>query len=245
MKTSYTAGALFAVWLAAPPGMAQELIIPDVAYPRLPQSGASLNAFVPQGWKIELKSAGDLNGDGTVDGAMLLRMTDAKNILANTDGMGENPFDTNPRILAVAFANAGGGYILAVQNHTLIPRRADPVVEDPITDSDSLVIVRGTLKVRLGFFTSAGGWTTFNSTYRFRYQNNRFELIGFDKITTERNSGEIHEVSVNYSTGKVEIATGNIENDDKKITTKKLRKGKSPTIDSIGDGLEFDPMPAL
>jgi hypothetical protein len=237
--------ALVVALLTVAPVAAQEdgaLAIPDVVYPRLAASAASAAAFVPDGWKLEKSAEGDLNRDGKADLVLLLRMNDPKNVLANHNQLGEDPFDSNPRILAAAFAD-GAGYKLVLQNHTLIPRRVDPVVSDPIGNSKAVAIERGALFVRLYFFMSAGGWTSFNSAYRFRYQNGAFELIGFDRFTTERNSGETYDVSINYSTGKVEIATGNIESDDKKIATKKLRKGKRLTIESVGDGLEFDPMP--
>lgn len=223
---------------------AADLAIPDVAYPKLAKTGGSAADFAPSGWKIEHENEGDLNGDGADDLVLLLRMNDRKNVIANKDGLGEDPFDTNPRILAVAFADEAGGYALKLENHTLIARRTVPTQSDPITDGKDIAIERGTLKVHLDFFLSAGGWTMFNCTYRFRHQNGRFELIGFDKVTTQRNSGEMYNVSINYSTGKVEIDTGRIDSDATKRTTKTLRKGPRPTIDSIGDGLEFDPMAA-
>lgn len=224
---------------------AADLVIPDVAYPKLAVTGSTAADFVPAGWKLEYSSTGDLNGDSAADLLLLLRMNDPKNVIANKEGLGEDPFDTNPRILAVAFAEKAGGYRLALENHTLIARRTVPTQSDPITDASDIAIERGALKVHLDFFLSAGGWGMFNCTYRFRYQNGRFELIGFDKVSTQRNTGEIEIVSINYSTGKVEIGTGTIESDETKRTVKKLeKKRKALTIEAIGDGLEFDPMPA-
>lgn len=45
--------------------------------------------------------------------------------------MGENPLNTNPHILAVAFSQTDGDYRLVLSNHTLIPRRENPSMGDP------------------------------------------------------------------------------------------------------------------
>ena len=236
---------LFCLFLAAAPASAEELVIPEVSYPMLQASAASAAGFTPAGWALEQSVTGDLNADGADDLVMLLRMADAKNIVANTGGMGKDPFDTNPRILAIAFADASVGYRLALQNHSLIARRADPALEDPVDSLDSLAIERGAVKVRLNFFMSAGGWTIFNATYRFRHQNGRFELIGFDKVTTQRNTGDLRIVSINYPAGVAKIETGTIDSDVGKITESTLPKNRTPlTMETIGDGLAFDPAPA-
>src|SRR5262245_51843020 len=101
------------------PGAAQaDLDIPAVSYPGLAQQGANAQAFVPEGWKLEAEHKGDLNKDGQDDLLILLRMNEAKNVVKH-DGLGANPFDTNPRILAVAFAGGADKlYALALENHT-------------------------------------------------------------------------------------------------------------------------------
>ena len=37
---------------------------------------------------------------------------------------------------------------------------------------------------------ATGTWYSSTTTYSFRFQNNRFELIGFDKAELARNSGD-------------------------------------------------------
>ena len=236
--------ALFCFILAAAPAAAEELAIPEISYPALKTSAASAAAFAPAGWALEQSVTGDLNADGADDLVMLLRMADPKIVLSNSGGMREDPFDSNPRILAIAFADASGGYRLALQNHSLIARRTEPALDDTVDGSDSLAIERGAVKVRLNFFMSAGGWTMFNATYRFRYQNGRFELIGFDRVTTQRNTGDLRIVSINYPAGVAKIETGTIESDIGKVTESRLPKNrKALTIEDVGDGLDFNPMP--
>ena len=235
--------ALFAFALLADPAAAQELVIPQVTYPALSVRATAAQGFVPPGWKLELQASGDLNRDGLPDIAFLLRQQDPKNVVPNKQGLGVDPLDTNPRILAVAFATAPSGYELVVQNHALIPRRVDPVFADPLDEPGGFAIERGALRVKLHLFASAGSWTMSNTTYVFRHQNGRFELIGFDRETTQRNSGRTSGISINYSTGKANISTGSIESDAKKVTSKSLRPGQLLTIDQIGDGLDFEPKP--
>lgn len=227
-------GLLFATSVSA-----QELVIPKVIYPSLPQDGASAEAFVPKGWKLEKQQSGDLNKDGQDDLLLLLRMDDRKNILKN-DGLGQDPFDTNPRILAVAFGN-GKSFTLGLENHTLIARTEDPVMDDPVGESGGVAIERGTLKVSLYSFASAGSWSAGSSTFRFRLGKRGFELIGYDSSSTQRNTGEVEQVSINYLTGKVQISTGTIEDDKLKDKWRKIPRKKLLLLEEIGDGLAFDP----
>ena len=97
------------------------------------------------------------------------------------------------------------------------------------------------LKVSLNYFASAGGWTASTITYTLRWQNGRFEMIGFDRSDTERNTGVTTGTSINYLTRKKQITTGSIENDKKKTVLKTISAQKLLTIEAIGDGFEFDP----
>lgn len=223
--------------------IASALDVPEVRYPNLPTQAADAQGFVPSGWLLEDKEEGDLNNDGKPDLVLVLRQHDPANIVHNDDGLGENPLDTNPRILAVAFARAEGGYALALQNHALIPRHDRPTVEDMLAEG-GVSIGRGTLRVSLHFFANAGTWMMSDTAYTFRWQNNRFELIGYDGSTVMRNSGESEDLSVNYSTGKVKHATGNMQDDAQKVTWKKLSTTRRWTIDEVGDGGAFDPLQA-
>jgi hypothetical protein len=120
---------------------------------------------VPAGWKLEARADGDLDGDGTPDVAFVLHGNDPALVVKN-DGLGEQELDTNPRVLVVVLRR-GSRFELAVQNRTLIARRDDPSMEDPF-DDDALEIRRGSLRVSLRLFMTAGGWTMFRSTFTFR-----------------------------------------------------------------------------
>lgn len=217
-------------------------LLPAV-YPDLPASGAALDAFVPQGWRLETTETGDLNGDGRDDAALTLREDNPAGIIDGRPQGGPERYDTNPRMLAVVFANTAGGYDLALENHTLVGRTTEPSLQDPL-DPDGIqeggiAIGNGTLRVTLGYFAGDMG----NVTFTFRYQHNRFELIGYDHVNVERNSGATTDVSINYSTRRVETRTGNIGDDDEKVALTKLPAAPLLTMPDIGDGLEFTPLP--
>lgn len=222
---------------------AHEPTIPTVTYPQLPREAASAEGFVPQGWVLEVQASGDLNRDGIDDLALVLHQKDPRNVVTHGQ-IGEIPLDTNPRIMAVAFRDGlSGGYTLQAENHTLIPRRENPTQDDPFGDGNGgIAIERGSLLLTLNLFMSAGGWDMFTATHRFQYRNGQFELIGYDRSSVNRASGKTTDVSVNYLTGRMKLSTGNISNDGPASVVWKTLPRRAPlTLDTVGDGLDFDP----
>jgi len=212
-----------------------------VTFPTLPRQATSAQGFVPPGWSLEAQATGDLDRDGVPDLALVLRQNDPRNVVANEGGLGANPLDTNPRILAVAFRNGpSGAFSLKVENHTLIPRREDPVFDDPLSETGGVSVERGALLVSLHNFASAGSWTMSTTTYRFRFRDDRLEAIGYDWNSVARNSGATEEISVNYLTGKIKKTRGTISSDASKVSWKRVAP-RPPVIDAIGSGLDFDP----
>ncbi len=236
LATLALAGLLF-----SGPAPAQDAEIPPAVYPRLPRDAASAEAFVPRGWRLEAQASGDLDADGVRDLALVLRQADP----ADTVRLPEldEPFDTKPRILAVALREtANGRFVLNVENHRLIPRHVNPSQEDPFEASD-LRIERGVLKVGLSLFMTAGGWETARSTYTFGHRDGRFSLIGFDRFTAHRARGDTREVSVNYLTRRMKVTEGHISRDDGKVRWTSLKPRPLLSVDEVGDGLDFDPRP--
>ncbi|MBD2749075.1 hypothetical protein IC232_20510 [Microvirga sp. BT688] len=191
---------------------------------------------------LEAQASGDLNQDENTDLILVLRQNNPANVMEDFEGLGEKPFDTNPRILAIAFRDhSSGKFSLQFQNHTLIPRRTEPAADDPFDKEVGIAIVRGSFQVRLNWWMSAGGWETFNTTYTFRHKSGRFELIGYDRDTTHRGSGETASLSINYLTRRAKKATGHISRDTDKVRWQTLPQRSAPTLESIGDGLSFEP----
>lgn len=214
-----------------------ELVVPPVRYPALPAAAGDAQGFAPPGWRVETQASGDLSGDGLADLAIVLRMNDPANILAN-EGLGDNPFDTNPRILAIALGFPGGGYRLAAQDHRLIARRDYPTQSDPF--EGELAIARGSLNVTVRLFMNAGGWDAGSSSFRFRWRENALRLIGYEHVNVQRNSGCITQLSINYLTGRVKRTSGRMGLDRDTVRWSRLPRRALMPIDGIGDGLAFD-----
>lgn len=234
-----------ALFLSAAAAQAQDAPLPPVRYPALAATAVDAKGFVPAGWTLEQQQSGDLDGDGLADLALALHQADPRNVIKNEGGLCADTIDTNPRILAVALAVAAGGYRLAAQNHSLVPRYDNACADDWFASGGmfegGISIQHGTLHVALGHFMSAGGWSMGTATYTFRWQQGALRLIGFDYLNTQRNTGEMDTLSLNYLTRRVKIAHGTIDSDTQKVSWKTLPARVPPTIDQLGNGMEFDP----
>lgn len=231
---------LAALLLTALPAFAQELRIPPVDYPVLPAHATRAEGFVPSGWRIEQQLRGDLNGDKREDLVLVLRQQDPRNIVEH-DGFGISPLDSNPRMLAIAWATPDG-YSLAAQNHTLITRHEAPNLSDVFEEGAGVSIVRGTLQTTLFFFSNAGSWSTGSASYTFRWQEGAFALIGYDRSSMLRNSGQTESLSINYSTRRVRHAEGSMESDKERVRWETLSSPQRWTLETVGDGSAFEPL---
>ena len=232
--------ALLALAVLAAPAAAQwpgDEDIPAVAAPTVPRTATRAEGFVPRGWKLVDKAAGDLNGDGKPDVALVIRKDDPKNRIT-TEWSATGRLDTNPWMLLAAFA-AAKGYELKLSDHRLIPRHDNPNADD---EFDDVAIERGALKVKMHVFLSAGGWDAGGTAYTFRWMDGGFKLIGFDRDNVHRGSGETREVSINYLTGRKLVKTGKIESDRQSSRWSTIPKAPLIDLTAIGNGLEFVPV---
>lgn len=214
-------------------GAAEESNVPPASYPRLSRHAVSVEAYVPQGWRLEMAKFGDLNGDGRPDAVLILRDDDPKKFI-ETGRQSMPRFDTNPRILAVVFANPGGGYDLALENHSLIGRTVDLWQQDPLEEGE-VAVKNGALRVTLGYFGGNMG----NVTHTFRFQDGRFVQIGYDRVDVTRNSGVMSDLSINFSTRQMVRKKGHISDDKEKVTRTTLPRKPLLAIEQVGDGLTF------
>jgi hypothetical protein len=229
--------------LTALTASAQELRIPPVDYPVLPARATTADGFLPSGWRIEEQLSGDLNGDQRDDLVLVLRQQDPRNIVEH-DGFGISPLDSNPRMLAIAFAGPAGGYTLAAQNHTLITRHEAPNLSDVFEDGPGVSIVRGRLRTTLFFFSNAGSWSTGSASFTFRWQDGAFALIGYDSSSLMRNSGHTESLSINYATRRVRHTEGSIDSDKDSVRWETLTSPRRWTLETVGDGSAFQPLEA-
>lgn len=232
------AAAVGAICLVLAAGIEDGDLLPPMIEPQVPQMARSAATFVPSGWKLERELHQDINGDGRPDLIMVLKGVDPACIVPTE--LTSEPMDTNPSLLIVAFGTEQG-YRLQVANPSIIPRRQDPYTDDPL-GTGSLSIRLGVVRLRLAHWRSAGGWGTYNNTLSFRWDGKAFRLIGFDRDHLQRNTGATEKVSVNFVTRKVRVAEGSMGDDVKaRVTWTRLPVQSVPTLETFGDGLEYEP----
>ncbi|RZJ29909.1 MAG: hypothetical protein EON85_06010 [Brevundimonas sp.] len=222
----------------APVGDGNPLNVPPAVYPAMPARFTDPAALAPKGWRIEHRLSGDISADGVADMVLVLKQNDPANVVRN-EGFGPDAFDTNPRLLIVALGR-DGGYDLVARNHTFIGRPLQPTLDDALESAPE--IQNGTLSIPLHFFTSAGGWTMFNSVSRFRWRDDALRLVGHDYSEVARNTGQTLDRSVNLLTGRVSTVRSTIDVDKDPPAVWSTRPvGPLLTIDQLGDGLEYNP----
>ena len=186
-------------------------------YPSIIPKGNSIHDFVPKGWKILKSKKGDLNSDNYNDIALVLQHRDSVSLIKDEDGFSDTVI-TQPRILVIAFFNnATKQYDLIEQSNSFILSYDNPSMDFPF---QNISIVNQILQIDFSIFYNMGSWETSTNNYKFRFQDNKFKLIGADYNSTMRNTGEIENRSYNFLTKKVKITTGNIENDQQKTRWK-------------------------
>jgi hypothetical protein len=197
-------------------------------YPKLPKSGKSINDFIPKDWETVGKAPGDLNGDQIEDCALVIK-ANLSRFLNKNDGLGSDPFDTNPRILVILFKDKDG-YKIAKQSNTFIVAPDSPTMSEPFQD---VRIKNGVLELSFELFSSAGSWSTTSSTYRFKFLHSEFVLIGADKTDSMRNSGEMESRSYNFLTSRLKLSTGKFSSDREKVRWKTYKLKKLKTLDTF------------
>jgi len=100
-------------------------------------------------------------------------------------------------------------------------------MEEPFQD---ISISNGVLTIDFQIFMNSGGWGMSNNTYKFRYKDKDFVLIGADYNSTNRGSGETEDRSYNFLSKKVKTSIGNISTDKQKIEWRKVQIEKLETL---------------
>lgn len=207
-------------------------------YPIVQGYGQKIEDFVPKNWKLIDQACGDLNGDKIQDCAVVLKGNDAK-FLNKNDGLGVEEFDTNPRMLIILFNDAiEKRYKIAESSRSFIIIPDSPTMAEPFK---SVTIKNGVLNLDFELWYSAGSWETSEASYKFKYLNKQFVLIGADKTESMRNTGETESRSYNFLTNRMSIKTGNFAGKVKeKIRWKTLKAAKLKNLRTFRKPFEWE-----
>ena len=179
-----------------------------------PKKADKIEDFIPKGWKSIIVKKGDLNKDKIDDVVLVIEKNDPKNFKKIEDSPRSNPVNFNPRIILVLFKDKNSKYTLVAKNDKnfiVSPGYASEegleTLDSPDYDdnlSKAVTIKNNTLRIfTLADYIKAATSTT----YIFRYQNNRFELIGLDaqSILGDTEYVNTRNYSLNLSTKKLII----------------------------------------
>jgi len=190
MKHLYVIGALLLLLSSA---WAEPLRVAQV-----PLRAPILNRFVPQGWRIEKRVDGDLDGNGSA-GAALVLVEDkpAKDVDGDTT--------ERNRALVVVLREENDWRRVGISNALLLGTRDGGafygIVETPVEVS----IARGVLIVEM----ESGSREVEETTHRLRFDSKRngVFLIGFDSSVRDRLTGSVVAKSANFLTGRQKTTT--------------------------------------
>ena len=179
-----------------------------------PQKASKVEDFIPKGWKKLIVEKGDLNKDKIDDVVLVIEKNDPKNFKKIEDSSRSNPVNFNPRIILVLFKDKNSKYTLVAKNDKNFIVSPGYASEEGLESLDSpdyddnlskaVTIKNNTLHIfTLADYIKAATSTT----YIFRYQNNRFELIGLDaqSILGDTEYANTRNYSLNLSTKKLII----------------------------------------
>ena len=149
----------------------------DFSYLSINNQGKDINSFIPNGWTLLDSTKGDLNKDNHNDLVLIIQHKDSVTIFKNDSDYSDTVL-TQPRILIILFHNqTANQYQLVEQSNSFILNHDDPNMEEPYQD---ISVSNCVLKIDFQIFMNEGGWGMSNNSYKFRYQDNQFVLIGAD-----------------------------------------------------------------
>jgi len=190
----------------------------------IPAAGATIETFVPAGWKVEEQISGDLNGDRQGDVALdLIEDIPAENA--------EGVPNTRMRALVVLLRGSDGSLRRAAVATTLLwCTTCGGMLGDPSGSGGLVRIEKGVLVVD----QLSGSREATNQVQRFRWdpKQGAMVMIGLDVVDYDRLNGDSQSTSVNYLTGVriVEKTRYDKRTDSQKTVSRKKSKVPARTV---------------
>jgi len=217
-----------------------------ITVPCAATGAAEFAPWVPAGWNLTHTFTGDLDRDGKSDAVLVLHQADPAKLKPNSN-FGPSGLNLNPRRLVVLLQTASG-YQKVRETDRFLPTEHDAensCLADPL-DEGGLDIDRGLLRIDLHYWLSCGSYGVTHRSFSFRYDKQRFRLIGLDIWSFMRNSGERTDYSFNFLTGKQKITTGlnEFEESKPKVSWKRIAGLKDFYLDEMQSNCAEKKMPA-
>ncbi len=161
----------------------------------LPRTAATLEAFVPAGWRIEHRVPGHLDGDSVRDMVLVLRQTDPANLRRGEPLPEDVEVDLNPRIV-LGLVKTAAGYRVVARNDRLIPAPDNEFVSDPL---DGVVLEKRTLRLTISFFASMGTYYMSTAVFHFKLDDECLHLVRYEDESLRRNAETVQRMVVEYA----------------------------------------------
>jgi hypothetical protein len=207
----------------------------NFSYPSVVTNGHSLVGFIPSGWALIDSAFGDLNNDNRKDAVIVLQKRDSV-LLINSDN---DTIVTQPRMLLVLFNNSfDDNFYLKEQSNSFILRHDNPQMDDPFQE---IRIEKGVLIITFQLFYSIGSWYITDGSYKFRFQDNQFYLVGADYRSFHRGTHDSEDYSYDFLSKKRSLIkeSGN-EKIKRTIRWKKLDLTELKTLKTFAQPFSWD-----
>lgn len=135
-----------------------------------------ISDFIPKGWKLIKQVEGDLNKDKIQDAVLIIEDTNPKHIKKESNPPFDD-FDVIPQAILILFKEENGNYKLVSYNNKSFLGWGNAYSEKLDIEYNAVEIKNNTLKL---YFYHEAIRSGSHSTYIFRWQNNSFQLIGFE-----------------------------------------------------------------
>jgi hypothetical protein len=199
------------------------------SYPEIIREGLTITDFVPDKWTILDSTYGDLNGDKTMDIAIVLQSEDSLKTIGFTEFSGELRVNQHwminykRRILLILFKDSlTNKYSLIEQNKTIISCQQESTLEDPFK---KIKIENGYLDMRHIVQVPFGN----SYQYFFKYRNGEFILERVYENKENFNMRDTHnfdyeakswsKIRYDFNTGKIYNEQPSGERNEKNIKT--------------------------
>lgn len=151
----------------------------------------SFKKYMPQGYSIQETIRGDLNKDGVEDVVLIMKGSDEEMLLP--DQWGNEIVDKNRRGIIVLFKKENG-YEVATKNYSCFSSENE---DGGVYMPPGLSVYINNNKLYIHYGHGRYGYRK----YTLRYQNNDFEIIGYDS-SNSNGPTVISDKSINFSTKK-------------------------------------------